>query len=126
MELSTLRANPTAEVELIHPLEGPTGVFITLASRDHPDVRAVASGIADKRLAMLSRRGGKAPKFEDMEAESLQVLLASVQGWRGIVVEGEPWPCTPENIRTLLGGNDSWIRRQLNAAQEDEALFFEK
>lgn len=122
MDLSKLNVNLTAEVELIR-LGEPTGVFFTLASRDHPDVQAAARRVADKRLATLSRRGAKAMTAESLEAETLDVLCASVLGWRGLQVNGVDHPFTQDNLRSLLTDH-AWIRRQLNQAQEDEALFF--
>lgn len=123
MDLHKLKAAVSTEVELIHPVDGSTGVVVTLASRDHEAVQAAARAIADKRLALLAKRRTKALKAEDLEVETLDVLCASVLGWEGLESGGEAWPCTPGNVRELLEANP-WIRRQLNAAQEDEALFF--
>lgn len=126
MDLRSLSANLTAKVELIHPVDGPTGVVVELASRDHPDVQAATRAIADKRLAVLAKRGGKImAKAEELEAEGLDVLVASILGWSGLTSDGKDWPCSADNARQLLE-SAPWARRQLVAAQEDEALFFEK
>lgn len=124
MDIKNLKAPSSAEIELFEYEGGPsTGIFITLAHRDHPDVQAAARAIADKRLATISRRGSKALKADDLEAETLDVLCASVLGWRGLEAGDEPWPFNEANVRQLLQQH-AWIRRQLNKAQEDEALFF--
>lgn len=124
MDIKNLKAPSSAEVELFEYEGGPsTGIFVTLAHRDHPEVMAVARTIADKRLASMSRRGAKALKAEDLESETLEVLVASILGWKGLEADGKDWPCTADNVRQLLETVPSF-RRQLNRAQEDDALFF--
>jgi hypothetical protein len=122
MELNKLKANPTTRVELIHPDEGETGIFITLASKDHPDVLKVVRRAMDRRLAEMAKGGKKSMTSVDIETESLEILAMAIQGWEGLERDGDTWPCTPENVRELL--EHRWIRRQLDEAMNTEALFF--
>lgn len=124
MDLQKLKPVNTTEVELIHPASGPTGITITVASKDSPQVREVGHAIRDKRLAIASRRGvSTAPKVEDIESESLSILVAAVLGWKGLEQDGNPFECTPENVKTLLT-DCPWIRRQVDEAMGDETRFF--
>jgi hypothetical protein len=125
MELSSLKPNPTTVVDLVHPdpAQNPTGVTITLASRDSEEVRAAMTKAAEKRILLI--RKGKSPSVADIEAEAVAVLVAAVQGWDGLTVGGEPLPCTPEAVRGLVQDH-AWVRRQLDDAMGNEALFFEK
>jgi hypothetical protein len=122
MDISNLKANPTTRIELVHPEEGETGIFITLASKDHPDVLKMVRRAMDKRLSEMAKGSKKNVTSAEIEAEALEVLSAAVKGWEGVEANGEPWPFTPENVRALL--EHRWIRRQLDDAMNTEARFF--
>lgn len=126
MELSKLKANPSTVIDLIHPdpEQNPTGVTITLASRDSDPVKAVMAKAMDKRLVALRKGSHKPVNPAEFEAEAINTLSAAVLDWSGLTEGGEPLPCTPENVRALLTDN-AWIRRQLDEAMGNEALFFE-
>jgi hypothetical protein len=50
-------------------------------------------------------------------------LAAAVLGWEGLTENGEPLPCTPENVTALLT-DYAWVRRQVDEAIGNDALFF--
>lgn len=118
MELSKLKPNPTTRVEL----KNAPGLFVILASRDNPEVKAVINKATEKRIAVM--RGGRPKPFSvsEMEAESLAVLRAAVQGIDDQTGEGEPMEFTPENVSALLAID--WVRRDLDEAMGNDALFF--
>lgn len=125
MELSKLKANPSTVLDLIHPdpEQNPTGIQITLASRDSEAVKAVMDKAMQRRLAALRKGNLKPVNPSDIEAEAISALVAAVEGWNGLTVDGEPLACTPENVRALLTDH-AWVRRQLDEAMGNEALFF--
>jgi fumarylacetoacetate (FAA) hydrolase family protein len=124
MELSKLKPNPTTTLELVHPdpEQNPTGVVLTLAGRDSAEVKAVLASITARHIA-AQRKGVKAAKQEDIEADAIRLLAAAVLGWEGLTENGEPLPCTPENVTTLLT-DYAWVRRQVDEAIGNDALFF--
>jgi hypothetical protein len=125
VELSKLKANPSTVVELIHPdpEQNPTGITVTLSSRDSEAVKAVMAKAMDKRLAQLRKGGHKPLNQSELEQEAIGALVAAVEGWDGLTEDGKPLPCTPENVRALLTDH-AWVRRQLDEAMGNEALFF--
>ena len=119
MRLSDLSSSTSARVELQHPVNGATGVWFTLLSRDAPEVQAVARKITDKRLASMRGRRDAKLTASDIETESLGLLVACITGWEGL----EDLEYSPANAETLLREH-AWIRRQIDEAIGDESLFF--
>ncbi len=124
MELSKLKPNPTATLELVHPdpTQNPTGVVLTLAGRDSAEVKAVLATITDRAIA-AQRKGIKSIKQDEIEANAIKLMAAAVLGWEGLTQDGQPLPCTPENVTALLT-DYPWVRRQIDEAIGNDALFF--
>lgn len=118
MDLSKLKPNPTTRVELRYA----PGLFVILASRDNPEVKAVVQKATEKRVAALRRPGGKGFSIAEMEAEAIGILRAAVQGIDDQTGDGTPMEYTPENVEALL--SIDWVRRDLDEAMGNESLFF--
>ena len=116
MKIESLKPNPTTTVELIHA----PGVFVTLSSRDATAVKAVIGKATEKRLAALRKGNSKPFSQADMEADSIAVLTAAVVGIKDTTED--PMPFTPETVAELLSVD--WVRRQLDEAMGNDALFF--
>lgn len=125
MELAKLKPNPTLRFEVVHPdpEENPSGFWITLAGMDSPAVKAAQDKVTDKRLAALRKGAQKPLTTAEVEAQALAVLTAAVVAWEGLTEDGEDVPCTPENVRALLTEH-TWVRRQVDEALGNDALFF--
>ena len=125
MELSKLKANPSTVLDLIHPdpEQNPTGITITLASRDSDAVKAVMDKAMARRLAALRKGNQKPVSPSDIDAEAINALVAAVEGWAGLTEGGKPLECTADNVRALITDH-AWVRRQLDEAMGNEALFF--
>lgn len=124
MDLSSLLQPLETEVEIIHPATSkPVGIRVTLLSRHHPDIKAMARKIGDSRMALARRN--KPMDSAAIETELVEILVASVKSWSGVDRDGVPLACTPENVRDLLSNPGyQWIRKQLDDAMGNDALFF--
>lgn len=125
MELSSLIQSPSTTVEIIHPLTNkPTGISFVLASRHRPEVKSLARSIADKRMASV--RQNKPLDTAAMDEESLDLLVASIKGWSGIEDDGAPVPFSQQKAREILSREGlEWVRKQLDEAMGNDALFFQ-
>ena len=128
MDLNSLRLSDTTTVDLIHPVtDEPVGITITLLAKTSPKVKAVAHRFADKRLAAAVKDGKKAFRLDSaqMEDESLDILVAATEGWTGVERDGQPVPCTPDEVRALYSTPGfAWIREQVDRALSDASNFF--
>ncbi|AHG92125.1 hypothetical protein J421_4658 (plasmid) [Gemmatirosa kalamazoonensis] len=92
------------------------GVEMCVRAQSSRAVREVVQAINTRnRPAILKAASGVLP-IETQDADQLEVLSAVVSNWRGVVdLEGNTLPCTPENVRAVLGHpalvelkNDVW------------------
>lgn len=122
MNISDLKAALQTVHEVIHPLDGPTGFKITLASAEHPATKRAIREALDRRM-----RTKGAPSLDEDEAEGIKILVARTLGWEGLEDDGEPVPFTPEAAQALYSQDGHlWLRKQLMAALGDETLFFSR
>ncbi len=119
MKISDLKPLPTTKVELLKANE-PTGIFVTLTSRDSAEVKAVVQKASEKRLAAMRKGSNKPFAMADIEQDALNVLRAAIVGIEDTTED--PMEFTPETVEELLAID--WVRRQLDEAMGNEALFF--
>ena len=119
MKISQLKPNPSIRLELLKA-DQPTGVFVIITSRDSPEVKAVVQRANEKRLVDMQKRGKKAFTLAEVEQGALDILRASIIGIEDTTED--PMPFTPETVEELL--EVEWVRRQLDEAMGNEALFF--
>lgn len=124
MDLSELSQAMETEVELIHPVTNkPTGIKVILRSRHSAEMKALARQVADSRLALARRN--KSMDSAAIEDEVTGFMVASVRSWSGITKGGTPLECTPENVKgILIDPGLQWIKKQLDEALGNDALFF--
>jgi hypothetical protein len=83
---------------------------------------------AQLELAKRRTRPGRSTRFTLEEAEELQIeqSAAAVTAWHGFEdANGVELPCTPENVKTVLGLAQH-ILLQVQSAIQDHARFFAK
>ena len=119
-------ANEGVEVAIFHPAtRADTGIVFKLAGIDS-DVYQKASREAQRRRLQVLARGGQMKLTpEELEAESLALLVSCVLGWDGVESEGAALPCTAENVKKVFEACP-WIKDQVDAAIGDRALFLPK
>lgn len=127
MDLKSLQLSDTTTIQILHPkTQIPTGITITLQSADSEAVRARIRVTTNQRIQQAQIAGKLVLTAEQREEESNALLCAAVCSWEGMVLDDEPLPCTPDNVRMILCSPAyAWIRRQVDAAFGDQARFFE-
>lgn len=102
------------------PLTQPDGspVTIRLLGQDSKRWRGYVHRTANKRLQSRKTR----QTAEEIEAENTEGWVALTMGWSGIVLEGRPLDCTPENAR-LIYTRFPFIREQVAEFVSDRANF---
>jgi hypothetical protein len=100
---TTELANKGSEMIVSDPITGePTDAVLVLAGTDSERWKSAKLALQEKRLK-ASQKGKVKLSIKDMEDEALELLCQVVLDWRGIEMEeGVEYPCTPENVRTVL------------------------
>ena len=126
MDLASLEpAHEGAEMQVRHPgTNAPIdGMVVTLLGMDsEPALRAqrvatnrrLKQGIAKMKLSA-----------EELDSDGLDLLTALTVSWRGIEWDGKPYPCTPENARSLYT-KLRWLREQVDEFVGERANFLPK
>lgn len=86
-------------------------------------IRVLGADSKEFRRALQKQIDVKGPKtLEQSEKRAVELLVPCVTAWSGIVWEGEPLECTPDNVRMFLTKLRP-IRQQLDAFQADRGNF---
>ncbi len=123
MDLATLTTD-LATIDILMPGKNePTGLKITLRSKDSDEIKAV-----NRRWQQKALKGGRnRMTVEDIEANTLEILCAAVASWEWTgkaMWDGRKPECTPENVKKVLEHKGAWfIRDQIDQALADERLF---
>lgn len=133
-ELSTTKHSKGRVMNVEHPSTGEplcdevdgkkVMVTIQLLSQDSDPYKAASKKAADRRLAQQLKRGGRKLQLSstDLEADSLEILVASTVGWENVVLSGEALPFSTENARRLYR-ELPWIKEQADAFIGDRGNF---
>jgi hypothetical protein len=76
----------------------------------------------DQQTRRLLKQRSRDLSPEQLTANRVELVAASILGWEGFTNKGEAYPCTRENAVALLT-RAPWIREQLEEAQQDHAGF---
>lgn len=127
IDLSSLNATEYADkgakMQVVHPVTGEPieGMSITLLGKD--------STVYNQRIAAAKRKAAKAKKYgiEDAEDDALSNRIACTVAWEGMVFNGEPLECIPDNVRKIYADDGfRWLVDQVDAFQRDRSNFFPK
>lgn len=75
-----------------------------------------------KRLRASVRAGKRNRSDREIMEARVELAASAVVRWSGWEMHGTPWPCTPENVRELLG--TPHILAQVEEAIEGHQRFF--
>lgn len=120
--------NTGAEFQLKHPTtDDKLGVFITVVGKDSDIFREFQRKTFNRymRDEALAKKKGKDVKIrsaEDLEDDSLDLLVACTLGWRNMVDAGQEVSFSPDEARRIYK-KYPWIRDQVNEAVGDLELF---
>jgi hypothetical protein len=111
------------EMTFLDPRTGDdTGAVITVAAYTSERVKAKARAIVKEWERKRLRTPNYVPGMDEQERYSNALVCAAVVDWRGFVLDGKDWPCTPENIERLV--SDPAAFRQIDTKAGDETAFF--
>lgn len=111
------------EFAFLDPKKGEeTGAYITVASYSSERVKSRARSIAKEWEKRKQRNPNYLPGIDEQERLTMAMAHAVVLSWRGFILSGEEWPCTPENIERLL--SDPSAAKQVDEAAGDDTRFF--
>lgn len=125
-DLAEIQAEAKQEnvLEILHPVSQiGIGLKIRIASPDSEKYRKLAQAMRTKIQAMMQRNKGKMPPTEVIEEESQKVLIGAVLGWEGATWGGQPFECTPDNVKQLFDALP-WIKEQVDEYLGNRANFF--
>ena len=117
MKLEALMPS-VAKMELVHPVKGPTGVFLHLIGQDTKVFR-------DKARAVAKSLNGKKPgtvEFDQLEKQNVELAATCIVGWSDEEAFGV---YTPARALELMQMDElSWVREQVEEFVKDRANFF--
>ncbi len=99
-------------------------VGITMRGRNSREGLAAARAIGNRRLNEMRRPGSQPTTVESNERTSNEILAGCTISWTFTELDGQPFPCTPENVFKFW--SDDRFRRwrdQADAFIDSEANF---
>ena len=119
------KAEEGAELEVLDPVTGDgVGVFVTLAGADSTAHRKATATIAKRRMTATKGSRNKGFDLEKFEAEGIEVLAACTLGWKGVVVDGTPLPCSRDKAIKLYT-RFPWVREQVEGFISDRSAYLQ-
>jgi hypothetical protein len=110
----------SAKMELIHPVEGATGVFVELTGQDSMSFRTISKKLMKQRLAQGSDAKIDVDKLEKDNAE---LAASCIVGWDEEVF-GE---FSPEKAKEFMMDPElSWMREEIEAFVKTRTNFFRR
>lgn len=112
------------ELELVHPVtKAPLGSFITVVGKDSPEFESCVKRQSNDRLRrqfQLQRKGkdADAPTVEQIEAEAIDLLVASTTAFRNVSYRNEVLIFSEDNAKRLYT-EQKWVRAQVDEAIGD-------
>ena len=112
-------ANEGVWMNLEHPVTGePLEVKIKLAGVDSDYYKKELRRQQNKRF----KKGFRKMNAEELESETIGLLVACTLDWEGVELEGQALECNPENARKIYK-RFPWIKEQVDNFINDRANF---
>jgi hypothetical protein len=100
-----------------------TGIYITVLSKDSEVYKGIQKAQANSRFKQFGKRTASASlTAEELEEESLQLLVACTKSWRGMTYNGQALDCTEDNVR-MIYERIPMVREQVDDAIHDRSNF---
>jgi hypothetical protein len=136
MSLSSLNTSAVSEngtaVEILHPTKNiPLGITFFIRGTDSKTFRDITRKQQNRRMeAAKKARGSLNLTAEEMDAESIEVLVACTASWKTghedtiEISDGEFLECTPDNSRRIYADPGfAWLREQVDREIGDRSNF---
>jgi hypothetical protein len=103
------------------PVLGSDGeqATITITGNDSKRVQEAERAATRKAINRASR---SKVTVEELYEGRIKLAAAAVIAWSGWEMDGQPWPCTPDNVKHLL--HAPFILRQVEEGVSSHASFF--
>jgi len=112
-------ANEGVWMNLEHPVTGePLDVRIKLAGIDSDYYKKELRKQQNKKF----KKGFRKLSAEELEADTIELLVACTLDWEGVELEGQALECNPENVRKIYK-RFPWIKEQVDNFINDRANF---
>lgn len=119
-DLADCQMSETAVVTITHPTNKALQAHVTIRS-----VRSKAAKAAMKARPIAIEDGKVTMDDAAFEDSLLEQTIAVTEAW-DLRQNGEPLPCTPDNVRAVYTNErTAWIQGQVQSAYLDLARFFE-
>lgn len=120
-------ASETTDVTIFDPrTRKDTDIVITVYGRDSKIYKDTIRTQVNRRTRQIGRRISTfSVSAEEMEEEALTLLVKCTKGWRGVILDGQEFPFSPANARTLYE-RVPVIREQVDEAIGDRNLFLSR
>lgn len=115
-----------AKLELVHPVDGPTGCFLTLVGLESKQAQAQArrSTLDSKSLADIARQNVDAATMQKINDEQTRVIAACVVGWDAKFEEHfGPWTAE-RGLEVFTMPEMTWATEQVVEFIKDRRNFF--
>lgn len=91
---------------------------------DNEEVQKTYRRLNNKRLAAVAKSGGRGIRItsEEVEAEAIEKIAASIAGWSGFEEDGKEFPYNKSNAASLLK-RLPWLRDQVEDFMNDRQNF---
>jgi hypothetical protein len=96
-------------------------ITVTLAGKDSDRFRLAQEEQREFRLRKALQTGQERPTLADVRAETIDLIAACTISWT-IMVDGELYPCTRDNVREVYR-RLPWLVDQADAFITDRANF---
>lgn len=111
------------DLALTHPQTGATlPATLQLLGADSDAWHEKQAELLQARVNRLAKNKKNLASVEELEHDSIELLVAVTTGWRDLVLDGAPLAWNPENARRLYT-RFPWIREQAFEAVNDRGNF---
>lgn len=132
--LDDFKLEDEGDLDLRNKFGQPSGWVWTFGGPGHPKTVAADERQTKRALALAedqekSRVNGRKWKgsgdsVEEVRDRNIDYIVARLVRWNdGMTVDGEPFPCTPENARKVLLNPALGVYEQVNSYLLDEKSF---
>lgn len=132
---TAVAAEQGAAVEILHPTTNlPLGITFYVRGTDSAAFRDITRKQQNRRMeASKKSRTARSLTSEELDAESIEVLVACTAGWEEggrneiELSDGEFVCCTPDNVRRVYSDPGfSWLREQVDREVGDRSNFLKQ
>lgn len=132
--LDDFKLEDEGNLDLRNKFGQPSGWVWTFGGPGHPKTVAADERLTKRALAIADDQDkarvngrkykGSGDTFEDFRDRQISYAIERLIRWSdGMQVDGAPFPCTPENARSILLNHQLGVYEQVQSFLQDEKSF---